>query len=259
MLRRHPKLCLPEQKELHFWDWHRRRGLSWYSEQFRFADKANKSKLPDILCGEITPCYITLPETDICEIKALFPDVKLIFLVRDLVDRAWSALLMELRNAVRGVQLGKFDIEDRVDQRQIDKLDRESDPARQTDDYFMERLTHSTHTERSDYAKGLIRWLKYFSKDQLIILDYEQISRQPKELLEKICEHIGIESASLFNVLSAKDMSTKVNAATGTTSNQAMRPSLRRKMENHLRPMAREFNLLLDELAYDIRISEYGG
>lgn len=259
MLRRHPSLCLPEQKELHFWDWHRRRGLGWYSRQFDVSKKARESKVPsrDILCGEITPCYITLPETDIAEIKALFPDVKLIFIVRDLVERAWSALLMELRNAVRGVEVGKFGIDDGVDERQLQKFDEESDPARQSDAYFLERLEHSTHTERSDYATGLRRWLKYFSRDQLVVVDYGNISKAPKELLETICGHICTESRTLFESIGSKEMSMKVNAAKGSTSNQTIRPSLRRKMETYLRPFAHDFNLLLGELGYEMRLSEY--
>jgi hypothetical protein len=34
MIRRNPRLSLPDQKELHFWDWNRRKGLGWYSKQF---------------------------------------------------------------------------------------------------------------------------------------------------------------------------------------------------------------------------------
>jgi len=45
----------------------------------------------------------------IAEVRYLFPDAKLVFLARDLVDRAWSAILMELRNSVRGMEAGEFE------------------------------------------------------------------------------------------------------------------------------------------------------
>ena len=255
VLRQHPSLCLPIEKEVHFWDWHRRKGLAWFCRQFPNAKTKTKS---EVKYGECTPCYMTLPESDIAEIKLLFPKAKLIFLARDLIDRAWSALLMELRNAVRGVEVGKFSINDKTDKRQLDQMDKESNPDNYDDDYFLERLQHSTHRVRSDYAAGLRRWLKYFDKDQLLIVDYYQISESPKLVLERICRHIGVESETLLDMLSDDEIKTRKNAAVGSTKDKPMRPSLRKKMETYLRPFAKDFNALLEELGYnDFQASEY--
>ena len=255
VLRQHPSLCLPIEKEVHFWDWHRRKGLSWYCRQFPNAKTKTNS---EVKYGECTPCYMTLPESDIAEIKLLFPKVKLIFLARDLIDRAWSALLMELRNAVRGVEVGKFSINDKTDKRQLDQMDKESNPDNYDDDYFLERLQHSTHRVRSDYAAGLRRWLKYFDKDQLLIVDYNQISENPKLILQKICRHIGVESKTLLDMLSDDEIKTRKNAAVGSTKDKPIRPSLRKKMETYLRPFAKDFNAFLEELGYkDFKVSEY--
>ena len=242
VLRQHPSLCLPIGKEVHFWDWHRGKGLGWYCRQFPNAKTKTKS---EVKYGECTPCYMTLPESDIAEIKLLFPKAKLIFLARDLIDRAWSALLMELRNAVRGVEVGKFSINDKTGKRQLDQMDKESNPDNYDDDYFLERLQHSTHRVRSDYAAGLRRWLKYFDKDQLLIVDYNQISENPKLVLERICRHIGVESETLLDMLSDDEIKTRKNAAVGSTKDKPIRPSLRKKMETYLRPFAKDFNAFL--------------
>ena len=253
MLRQHPSLCLPTEKELHFWDWHRRKGLGWYCRQF-----PNTNAKGSVKYGECTPCYMTLSESDIAEIKLLFPNAKLIFLARDLIDRAWSALLMELRNAVRGVEVGKFTINDKTDKRQLGQMDKESNPDNYDDDYFLERLQHSTHRVRSDYATGLRRWLQYFDKDQLLIVDYNQISENPKAVLEKICAHIGVERKTLLDKLSDDELKSRKNAAVGSTKDKPIRPSLRKKMEAYLRPFAKNFNVLLGELEYkDFQLSEY--
>lgn len=53
MLKRHQGIALPAQKEVHFWDWHRARGLRWYSNQFPQTFQNN-------ILGEITPCYAVL-------------------------------------------------------------------------------------------------------------------------------------------------------------------------------------------------------
>ena len=208
--------------------------------------------------GECTPCYMTLPESDIAEIKLLFPNAKLVFLARDLIDRAWSALLMELRNAVRGVEVGKFTINDKTDKRHLDQMDKESNPDNYDDDYFLERLKHSTHRVRSDYSTGLRRWLQYFGKDQLLIVDYNQISENPKAVLEKICAHIGVESYTLLDKLSDDELKSRKNAAVGSTKDKSIRPSLRKKMKAYLCPFAKDFNALLGELGYkDFQLSEY--
>lgn len=72
MLRRHDGISLPVQKEVHFFDWHRKRGLGWYSRQFptkkchRCHDnddddpKMRTHKSPIVQYGEITPCYAIL-------------------------------------------------------------------------------------------------------------------------------------------------------------------------------------------------------
>ena len=255
VLLQHPSLCLPIEKEVHFWDWHRRKGLGWYCRQFPNAKTKTKS---EVKYGECTPCYMALPESDIAEIKLLFPKAKLIFLARDLIDRAWSALLMELRNAVRGVEVGKFSINDKTGKRQLDQMDKESNPDNYDDDYFLERLQHSTHRVRSDSAAGLRRWLKYFDTDQLLIVDYNQISENPKLVLERICRHIGVESETLLDMLSDDEIKTRKNAAVGSTKDKPIRPSLRKKMETYLRPFAKDFNAFLEELGYkDFKVSEY--
>eukprot|EP00978_Attheya_sp_CCMP212_P007518 scaffold17420_cov39-Attheya_sp.AAC.1 len=264
MLRQNPRLSLPDQKELHFWDWNRRKGLGWYSKQFT-STKEHKTCLKSKqqihhppLYGEITPCYAVLPDQDIQEIRALFPKVRIIFLARNLIDRAWSALLMELRNANRGVQRGNFTIEDDIDERQQVKLDQESNPEEHSDDYFMAQLTNETHTCRSDYASGLRRWLDHFPKEQLLIVDYREVSKNPRETVEQIMTHIGSSEDESKRILDSMErdqlFNKKFNAATGSTAGKPIRHSLRAKMERYLNPFVKDFNDLLQELGYNWKL-----
>lgn len=251
MLQKCPALVLPGQKELHFWDWHRRKGLGWYSQQFPQSGKAT-------MFGEVTPCYVTLPERDINEIKTLFPKVRIIFLARDIVERAWSALVMELRNAARGMEAGQFAISDEVDARQLNKMEQESNPDLQSDEYFMNRLKHSTHIQRNDYASGLRRWLRFFPKEQLLILNFDDIQQNPRQLLKRTLEHIGASNCQSFvESLGEEELREKVNAAKGAASNKEIRPSLRKQMEHHLRKSAQETNTLLRELGYTWSLNDY--
>lgn len=244
MLRKIPGLGLPSQKELHFWDWHRRKGLGWYSRQFPPSANAY---------GEITPCYMALPDRDIREIQKLFPKVRILFLARDLVDRAWSALTMELRNHARGWDPGQFrGREESLDPQTRNRIEQESDPERQTDAYFMERLKHSTHTQRSDYAGAIRKWLEHFPKDQFLIVNYKDVADDPKGLLIGVLAHIQV-SEQLVDQLPMEELTQKINAG----QMKPIRPSLRNKMENYLRPYAKAFNELLRELGYSWTLDAY--
>lgn len=249
MLHRIPELGLPSQKELHFWDWHRRKGLRWYSEQFPSYDANDGS----IAYGEITPCYMTLPDRDVREIQKLFPKVRILFLARDLVDRAWSALTMELKNSVRGWEPGQFHgREDSMDPQTCNRIEQEADPERQTDSYFMERLKHSTHTKRSDYAGAVRKWLKHFPREQILILSYKDVGDDPKGLLTRVLAHLQV-SNERDNPVPIEELKKRFNAGKA----KPMRPSLRKKMESYLRPYAKAFNELLRELGYNWTLDEY--
>lgn len=87
-LRCHPELYLPDAKELHYFDWDFHQSLRSYAEHFR--DGADRVK------GEITPGYSILSSIRIALIKDLMPDLRLLFLVRNPISRAWSQALMNL-------------------------------------------------------------------------------------------------------------------------------------------------------------------
>ena len=145
---------------------------------------------------------------------------------------------MELRNASRGIQPGEF-----TDESKSRKYDPTEDPANYEDEYYMQRLQHSTHTSRSDYATALRRWLKYFPREQILILDYQDISRNPHQLIKAVCKHIGVSSSTLLVLqsLNVDDLKKRVNAATGPSSKYPINPS---------EPFERDFNNLLRELKY---------
>ena len=121
VLSQHDKLWVTPAKELHyfdkqsitlgalnkyerhrarFWSWQRAaidprwfcrywflpRSDDWYGKLFRRARAMGK------ITGEITPAYAALSDQKWDEIHSLFPDVRLIFLMRDPIARTWSAL-----------------------------------------------------------------------------------------------------------------------------------------------------------------------
>jgi hypothetical protein len=140
-LETHPDFWMPPLKELHFFDKtletkaaarllprvqsdisrlneaRRSRNRRPFGEReldFFAKVRAIKGGPPDIeryaelfqskgaqLSGDITPAYCYLSENTIGQISKALPDVKIVLLVRDPVDRCWSALNMLVRRGER--------------------------------------------------------------------------------------------------------------------------------------------------------------
>lgn len=78
----HPDLWIPPQKELEFFDAQYERGIAWYESQFADAPRA-------ALVGDASPTYLVRPEA-IARMVRDVPDVKVIAILRNPVDRAFS-------------------------------------------------------------------------------------------------------------------------------------------------------------------------
>ena len=109
---------MPPLKELHYFDQLSRtqyqaipgprdaRDLSFLESMKSLSagpciDLENYARLFDpkasLLSGDITPTYSTLSDEVIRRIVEYFPNLNVIFLARDPVERAWSHLSMEVR------------------------------------------------------------------------------------------------------------------------------------------------------------------
>src|SRR5690606_23280995 len=96
-LSRHPRVRFPGGKEVHFWNARiERDSLDWYRALF--------SSDPALVEGDVTPAYGILEPTVIRQIHDAFPDLRIIFIMRNPVARAWSSALMALGRAEMTLQ-----------------------------------------------------------------------------------------------------------------------------------------------------------
>ena len=159
-LRCHPEVYLPESKELHYFNQNFHRSLQSYSELFVAA--ADKTK------GEITPAYTMLSRSRIKTVYRLMPNVRLFFMMRNPIERAWSQAMMELVKR-KGKELTDV-------------------PHDEFITFF--RSDHSLL--RGDYERSINNWLSVFPENQLLIGFFEEISSDPKSLLLRVFEHLGV-------------------------------------------------------------------
>jgi len=178
-LRRHPAITGPSWKEVSFFDRHYARGEAWYRGNFpnTFRSRGN-------LVGEASPSYLFHPLAPE-RVRRLVPGAKLIALVRNPVDRAYSHYQHE-------VALGRepLSFEDALaaeDERLRGEEERMvGDPA-----YFSQAWWNYTYRARGLYADQLERWLAVFPREQLLVVPSDDLSADPGAAYARVLEFLG--------------------------------------------------------------------
>jgi hypothetical protein len=192
VLTQHPALWLPPVKELHYFDrlntkrtilepkerrrvglkrllsldpwlinyWLRARSDEWYARLFRDAQARG------LIAGEITPAYATLNEEVLLRIQRMNDKIKLIFVMRDPVERAWSAV----NNAAKK---GAADAS--------------------TVETSLARARESGAAARSAYADTINRLEVVFPASQIHYCFFEDLRDTPDALTADVLSFLGVE------------------------------------------------------------------
>ena len=176
LLKRHPQVFLAEPKEQHFFSLHWQRGVDWYRRQFASAAESQ-------ICGEITPYYLFHPEAP-ARIQSLLPNVKLIVLLRDPVERALSQYFHSRR-----LGLDHLDLEEAF-AAEASRLRNSAEALKQG----LPHLSHQQHSylSRSRYEEQLWRFDQYVAPDQILLLKSEDLFSKPKPVWEAIIKFLGL-------------------------------------------------------------------
>jgi len=186
----HPDFWMPPVKELHYFDQLSRvqrsasprcrderdrlflEGLSSLSAE-PSIDLENYARLFEpkgsLLSGDISPNYSTLSSKVIRRIVGYFPNLKVLFLARDPVERVWSHLSMEVRSR----QIEPFDVTD------IDEVHR--------------NLLRRGMRLRSYPSAVVMRWKRYVHPDRFRIYFFDDLQRGPTELRRSIFDFLGAD------------------------------------------------------------------
>jgi hypothetical protein len=149
----------PERKELHFFDdWHRSQQPEAYNSYIaNFAGARD-----DQLSGEATPDYLARRFAP-SRIAERLPDVRLVAILRNPVDRAYSAYWHARR-------VGKI-------------------PRRMAFEESIERDSRNAGAPWTDTVGGgcyfthLERYLRYFDREQLFVTTFDELLEQPGETM----------------------------------------------------------------------------
>jgi sulfotransferase family protein len=176
MLKRHPDIGMPEQKELHFWDKHEPEPAVVDRYLNSFAGLHGRAR------GEITPSYAILPSERIAAVHRHLPELRLLFVMRNPIERAWSQARMELARALhRG----------------------EAIPESAWSQWLTAQLGSVGSLRRGDYAACLRNWLQHYPREGLMVTVHEENHRAPRDFLTACARHLGVDADFYANLTSA--------------------------------------------------------
>src|SRR4051812_34912999 len=185
-LRRHPSILGPAWKEVSFFDRHWTRGIAWYRGQFPNMLRVRAARRRGVVrVGEGSPSYVFHPLAPE-RVRATVPHARLIVLLRNPVDRAFSQYQHE-------VALGRESLPfeqalEHEDGRTAGEVGRMlSDPA-----YFSSEWWTHTYRARGLYAEQLERWVAVFPRRQLLVVGTEEMAAAPAETYGRVLEFLGV-------------------------------------------------------------------
>ncbi|HHJ17305.1 MAG TPA: sulfotransferase, partial [Gammaproteobacteria bacterium] len=213
-LSQHPQVWLPPVKEMHYLDHRhtflvqrlfgrpsflrnarqhlretraaaRQGGPGGSREELRWAlryclwprsDKWYRSLFPDsgYTCGEVCPGYARIPDKGVVRVKKVMPDVKLIYLLRDPIECAWSSA---------GAHFEKI-----LGTRGIYKA------SRQDVERYLTKKNSVTHLL---YAENLANWEKHFPREQILISYFDDLKSNPREVFLRVLDFLGLDNSKV--------------------------------------------------------------
>jgi sulfotransferase family protein len=216
-LREHPELCLPRQKELHFFD--NDRHFSVDPVDYSVYHRAFDPRPPQHLLGEVTPAYLYWP-TAAERIAAYNPAIELILVLRNPITRAFSHW-----NMVRNEKLEPLMF--------LDALKAEPERLRQLPS---KRAKRYAYLERGFYSQQLRRLWRYVPRAQTLIFKSEQLQYQAPEVLAHIATFLHV--APFPPVADKKTNAREYN----TTMTEEERRYLTAIFESEIRELERMFD-----------------
>ena len=170
----HPSIKKPIIKEIHFFDNYYgayNLGFGWYRAHFPiniFSLIKDDKNNPRFITGEATPYYMFHPWGP-KRVKDVLPDIKLIAILRNPVERAYSHYQHSVQSGYEKLSfneaLGKESF----------RLKGEKDKMLSDHDYYSHNYNHYSYLSRGIYIQQLKQWRKFFPKEQMLILRSEDL------------------------------------------------------------------------------------
>ncbi len=182
-LMQHPNIGEPIEKEVHYFDVSYGRGDRWYEAHFPSAAET-RALGADAVTIDASPYYMFHPAVA-GRLRAYAPDAKIIILLREPVDRAWSHYWHEWNKGYEPLPpMEALDAEVR----------RVPQPHTSIGATREARYNHHhlAYVARSEYVPQLQRWQAHFPEKNILTLKSEDLFTAPQGVVDATTDFIGL-------------------------------------------------------------------
>jgi Sulfotransferase domain len=179
-------------KGVHYFDMNYEAGPGWYRAHFPLkisGRRAGRAGGGPALTFESSPYYLFHPLAAE-RIATDLPGVRLLVLVRDPVDRAYSAYAHEL---ARGFETESFE---RAIELEPDRLRGEAERLVSEPGYLSHSHQHHAYVTRGQYVDQLGRLERLFGRDRILVVDSGDFFTKPEPVYDSVLEFLGLTPGS---------------------------------------------------------------
>jgi len=188
----HPCISKSPHDNMGFFNDNFHLGVNWYKSFFPtiFTRNKIKSEFGNFLAFDVTTTYMEEESTanNVYQIK---PNMKIIVILRNPVDRAYSQYHLNLREKAE-----KRSFEDAMEEN-MNELNKESYERYEIKPKFS--VEENNYLKKGLYAQQLRHWLNIFPMESMLILSTEEFESNQQVIYNKIFEFLNISQFEVKN------------------------------------------------------------
>ncbi len=200
-LSQHPQISMSTPKEVHYYDFNLKKGLLWYKAHFTFRWSKK-------LAGEASPFYMFHPHAA----KRIYndmPNIKIILLLRNPVERAFSHYKMNNKNGTEPLSF-----EEAID-KEKERLFNDRNELENNKDHVVKNYRLYSYVSRGLYDEQIKNWLQYFPLNQILIIRSEEFFENTERVVNEVLNFLHIKKAENINFINKnKGAQSNINETT---------------------------------------------
>ena len=224
-LMEHPFVGKSLTKQIHFFDRYYDRQVFWYRVCFPFLWEkffVEKIKRQKFSTGEATVHYMTHPLAA-QRAHSIVPNAKIIVMLRNPIDRAYSHYNMEKANNKETLS---FD--DAIDN-ESKRLQGEFEEMLNNQNNSGRNYPHRAYVKSGEYIDQIKRWHKYYPKENFLYINSEEFSKNPSRVYSEVLSFLQLSSFKLSHYKKIRKREY-----------EQMNSSTREKLKNHFSPFNKQ-------------------
>ena len=184
---RHPRIRRARRKEIRFFYREYAQGENWYRAHFPLVLRKHWTALRygEFATGEADPSYLLYPHAA-SRAHALLPHAKLIAILRDPVDRAYSQYRHKVRKGFESLSF-----EEAIEQ-EPERIRGEWERMLADASYAGTALYEFGYLQRGLYAEQLERWLVHYPRERVHVVGAEELFADPARVVRAVTDFLGL-------------------------------------------------------------------